>query len=227
MSTLQHCEHMSLDWLSAYIDRELAPEEAEKVEHHLSGCERCQRRLEGLGSVVGGLRDLDRLQPPPFIEEALRHEISLQAKRRSALWQRLDRLAKPRSFNAPLFAMILALATIVVLFSVGLERASQPATEVIVPPPGEPSRDLGGRVFTLVYRGGGDEEPPRQLWVERGAEVEVARRVALDSPETLALLEELPDLRKLLERDVVVLRDGETLRLAVDQSVHTEIDSTR
>lgn len=227
MSTLQQSEHMSLDWLSAYLDQELEPEEVEKVEHHLSGCERCQRRLEGLGSVVGGLRDLDRLQPPPFVEEALRHEISLQAKRRSALWQRLDRLSKPRSFNGPLFAMVLALATIVLLFSVGLERASQPPTEVIVPPPGEPSLELSGRTFTLVYDSGDGQEPPSQLWVERGASPQGARRVDAASVEAAALLEALPELGQLRERDVVVLLGEEVLRLTADQSVQTEIDSTR
>ena len=227
MSALQHCEHMSLDGLSAYLDQELPPQEAERVEHHLAGCESCQHRLEGLRSVVGGLRDLDRLQPPAFVEESLRHEISLQAKRRSALWQRLDRLAKPRSFNGPLFAMILALATIVVLFSVGLERASQPATEVIVPPPGEPSRAIAGRTFSLIYRGGDSQEPPTQLWVERGVRFEDARLVETGSDEALALVEEMPELRQLLERDVVVLWGEEALRLRADQSVQTEIDSTR
>ncbi|MEM1247693.1 MAG: zf-HC2 domain-containing protein [Acidobacteriota bacterium] len=227
MSTLQQCcEHMSLDGLSAYLDQELPPEEAEKVELHLSGCEQCQRRLEGLRSVVGGLRDLERLQPPPFVEEALRHEISLQAKRRSVLWQRLDRLAKPRSFNGPLFAMILALATIVLLFSVGLERASQPATEVIVPPPGEPSRQIADRVFTLVYRGDG-EEPPSQLWIERGARLEEARPLDPGSVEALALFEALPQLEQILNRDVVLLWADGTVRLSAGQSVQTEIDSTR
>ncbi len=216
------CEDVSLDFLSAYLDRELQTSEEADLELHLAGCDRCQQHLEGLRSVVGGLRSMDRLQAPSFIEESLRYEISIQAQRRSALGKRLDRLVRPRSMTGPLFAMVLALSVIVVMYSIGLEQASQPATEVIVPPPGFPLLEVGGRSFSLTepepLAGPQVEDqagPVSAQWVERGAPVPASRRLEFDSDEAQVILAELPELVDVLEqgRDVVLVWQGESVCL--------------
>ena len=44
--------HLSLEILSAYLDRELIAAKTGEVEEHLAGCSKCQTRLHGLRRVV-------------------------------------------------------------------------------------------------------------------------------------------------------------------------------
>ena len=52
------------DRLSAYIDGELDPPAAHRLESHLAECERCRLELEQLRATVSGLQDLPELEPP-------------------------------------------------------------------------------------------------------------------------------------------------------------------
>ena len=47
-----------LDQLSEYLDGALSAAEAERIQQHLDGCERCQAFYRTLGSVVGATREL-------------------------------------------------------------------------------------------------------------------------------------------------------------------------
>ena len=55
------------DRLSAYIDGELGPGQAEALEAHLGSCPDCRRHLEELRATVAALRDLPQQEVPrPF-----------------------------------------------------------------------------------------------------------------------------------------------------------------
>jgi len=47
-----------LDQLSEYLDGSLSAAEAERMQQHLDGCERCQAFYRTLGTVVGATREL-------------------------------------------------------------------------------------------------------------------------------------------------------------------------
>ena len=48
--------------LSSYVDGEVSPAEAARVESHLSGCDECQRDLENMRATVGLLRAMPELE---------------------------------------------------------------------------------------------------------------------------------------------------------------------
>ena len=50
--------------LSAYIDGEVTPSEAARVDEHLAGCEECVSELDGLRATSGLLRSLPKLEVP-------------------------------------------------------------------------------------------------------------------------------------------------------------------
>jgi anti-sigma factor RsiW len=47
-----------LDQLSEYLDGSLSAPEAERIQEHLDGCERCQAFSRTLGTVVSATREL-------------------------------------------------------------------------------------------------------------------------------------------------------------------------
>jgi hypothetical protein len=49
--------------LSSYVDAQVTPAEAARVESHLTGCEECQRDLDNMRATVGLLRAMPELQP--------------------------------------------------------------------------------------------------------------------------------------------------------------------
>jgi len=53
--------------LSAYLDRELKPQTAEKLEAHLAACPRCRGRRAALEGVEKVLRDFPAREPSPFL----------------------------------------------------------------------------------------------------------------------------------------------------------------
>ncbi|MBV9411696.1 MAG: zf-HC2 domain-containing protein [Acidimicrobiia bacterium] len=52
------------DLLSAYLDGELTPREADGVRAHLDGCVECRRELEFIGEARTFVRDLPPVDPP-------------------------------------------------------------------------------------------------------------------------------------------------------------------
>ena len=56
-------EHVQ-EWLSAYLDSELAAEDRTEVEAHLAACGECQRELDELRALDGWVRTLAPPEPP-------------------------------------------------------------------------------------------------------------------------------------------------------------------
>ncbi len=52
------------DQLSAYIDGELDPSAAERLERHLAECGRCRQEMEQLRTTVAALQELPAVEPP-------------------------------------------------------------------------------------------------------------------------------------------------------------------
>ena len=54
--------------LSAYLDGELSPQEADAVRAHLESCEDCAAEAESLRSTVRLVRSLERAQAPAVLK---------------------------------------------------------------------------------------------------------------------------------------------------------------
>ena len=82
--------HVDIETLSTYLDRELSAPEIRQVQEHLELCDGCRDRLWSLEKVVGNLKQLDRLAPPPHLESDVHRLAALQASGPS-LAQRLEK----------------------------------------------------------------------------------------------------------------------------------------
>ena len=164
------CSTLDQDLLSAYLDRELDRAEIDDLENHLEACPHCQRQLDGLVKVTGALRSLERVAPPPILDELVlgRREI-----RGARSWsERLDTLMsstqKTRSTIGPIFAIVMMLVLLVFFFSDALVKRSNRPVVISVPssvkfaipddPWSRPSRVLAntGQRFVAVFGVGGD-----------------------------------------------------------------------
>lgn len=117
--------HASAELLSAYLDRELAEQEAAVLELHLDQCHECHGRLQGLNTVVANLRHLERQAPPPTLDMAVARRIALAGERRGALDRLEDGLGafQRRSNLMMWFAVVIALVLITFFFLHTLARS--------------------------------------------------------------------------------------------------------
>ena len=213
--------HASAELLSAYLDRQLARQEAQRLEEHLETCSECHVRLDGLRRVVTSLQSLHQVAPPSTLEQAVARRIALADDPVSLL----DRLEEGMSlFNRQnpilsMFAVVIALALFIYFFSFTLAQYEESRmTPVIFQdlPPAAATADgvaVGSRLEVadrqLTWSADG-------LWLEEGVSVEaVSRAIALESDEGTALLAAHPELSDLagLGRSVVLAVDDEVVRL--------------
>lgn len=124
--------HVSTERLSLYLDAALEPAVRRSLEDHLAGCPDCRHRLAGLERVVAGLARLPAGEPPADLAARVGRAIDLDRERGSWFDLHLPRpLAGMGSLH--LFALVLALAAIVYLFALGVERGSQRTTRIVLP----------------------------------------------------------------------------------------------
>jgi hypothetical protein len=114
--------------LSSYLDGELTGDRRLRVERHLDACEECQHRLEGLHRVVQSLEGMGRISPTPYLDRQVLQGAAARVQKESML-DRLERGAQrlhiERWVWLPTFGMVIALVSIVYLFSWGLQRQNQ------------------------------------------------------------------------------------------------------
>ena len=215
--------HADAEILSAYLDGELPEGERRATELHLADCPACRARFESLGRAVASLQRLERAAPPAVLAQHVQRRIALTGSRTGALNQLEDRLRGLGTASPllTLFAVILALASILYLFAHGIERHQRCSVPIVVPNP-EAARQLnealaqtepltvraGGRLFICS----GDR------WLERGLERDEAAGAlaptvtAADSPAGRELLGRLPWLGDLLAgAGGAVFRNGEAI----------------
>jgi hypothetical protein len=120
--------HVSVEMLSSYLDGELTRERRIRVERHLQGCEQCHHRLAGLRRAVQSIEGLGRISPTPYLEQRVLR-IAAARERQESLLDRLERgagrLHIERWVWLPTFGLVIALASIIYLFSWALHRQNQ------------------------------------------------------------------------------------------------------
>lgn len=209
-------DHLTVETLSAHLDRELAPEERNRVEEHLGACSDCRRELDGLRRTVERLRDLERLAPPEIIGSQIRRRVALETEGARPGRLRRRRFRIPVESSSLLtFSLVVALAAILYLFAGALEDRRTGTIPV----------DLGPRTES-----GSRAEVPSREWVWTGAEwraEELAetvlgdvREVRRGTPSWVDLQTRHPELEALPESDrkILVGLDGGGRLLVVPAS---------
>lgn len=96
--------------LSAYLDDRVTPKERREVEVHLASCQRCSAALAELAKTIGHLRNLDRVEPPPWLTGRIMARVREQAvKERASI---IRRLFFPLQVKLPLEAVALVFLTV-------------------------------------------------------------------------------------------------------------------
>jgi hypothetical protein len=96
--------------LSAYLDDRVTPQERREVEAHLASCQRCSGALAELAKTIGHLRNLDRVEPPPWLTGRIMARVREQAaKERVSI---IRRLFFPLQIKLPLEAVALVFLTV-------------------------------------------------------------------------------------------------------------------
>ncbi len=203
--------HLSLEILSAYLDRELIAAKTGEVEEHLAGCSKCQTRLHGLRRVVDRLSALEPVVSPAYLRPEVRRFVALQESKKSML-SRLEEQANRFTIQSPLipaFAVVIALVVIIYLLVAGVSRQIGPGTEVIVAPTQARSSqalEIGSRVF----------ERRDEIWVEKGWSENIpVRSIRFNDQEFSRLVEIEPALAGLesLDNSVWLVLDNEWVEI--------------
>jgi anti-sigma factor RsiW len=231
--------HISSESLSAYLDGEVGPAEAQRLAAHLAACVHCRSRLAATRRLVGGLRRLAPVPPPPELAALVHGRVAAEGGGPRAWlrylrplripawgWQGLPPLHGSFSTARPLVTAGLALLVAVLLLQNG--ESGGPAMAPLVPklPPGQPEF-LVSEAFGEVPAGlpqTTSEVAGRvfvwsdDVWVQRGVDASRAgraRAVPARSAAGRQLLAKLSDLGMLLaDGSRVVLRyNYETLEI--------------
>lgn len=125
--------------LSAYVDRELDPRAAGKLEAHLSGCPRCREKLAELERVEAVLGAIPGREPSPFLWTRVKAGIDSQAEpaRSRPVFARF-RMA-PVPARVAVVSLFLAVALGGVIFSLRRAAVKPPALADSSGRPGEPA----------------------------------------------------------------------------------------
>lgn len=213
---MSRASHTTAEKLSAYLDGQLRPVEAERVEAHLAACPVCQRDLEGMQQVVSSLHHLERMKPPSSVKRAVVHRIAFEGQREDLI-TRLERGFSVFNRQSPilfLFALIMALAIMVFFFAYALHQEQNATTPVLFEAPVRAVPPAEGERRTVAER---DFHLREGVWVEEGVDTSAPERtiIAADSDAGRSFLAAYPELSALasLGNVVVFTVDGETIEL--------------
>ncbi len=115
--------------LSAYLDDRVTSKERREVEVHLASCQRCSAALAELVKTIGHLRNLDRVEPPPWLTGRIMARVREQAaKERASI---IRRLFFPLQIKLPLEAVALVFLTVTSYLMI---RTMEPELAKVGPP---------------------------------------------------------------------------------------------
>ena len=90
--------------LSDYLDNAVSAGERQEIEEHLDGCPRCREALAELELVVGAIRDIPPVEPPPWLTTRIMARVREEAASRPGF---LRRFFYPLHIKIPLEAAVL------------------------------------------------------------------------------------------------------------------------
>ena len=236
MSKLASSPEARQELLSAYLDGELRPDEEKGVEELLQREPAAREQLEGMRRVLGHLRHVERMAPPQSLDLAVTRRIALDGEHPSLLDRIEDGmtgLGGGKQGNLFfLFALVIALAVILLFFSHGLQKSQDGLIPVIFDePPQVEDADLstarqvvvGGALFQRH-----EDEHHGTLWVEDGLEMDAeAELVVLGSDRAEELLAAHPELAGIaLLGHVKVELAGQVLELLDDETLGLDEPAT-
>jgi anti-sigma factor RsiW len=143
--------HISSEALSAYVDGEAGPAEERRLAAHLAACVHCRSRLAATRQLVGGLRYLAPVAPPPELATLIHSRVAAEAAGRAGNaggtggprawlrllktaawgWQGLPPLRGSLNPARPLVTVGLALLVAVLLLQNGESGGLLPVTPLV------------------------------------------------------------------------------------------------
>ena len=140
----ERAEHLTTEQLSAYLDKQLTPEEQAAFDAHMQTCQRCQQRLAELRYTVSLVHALPKVEAPrsftlpagsvPIsIEHARRDRDQLPNQRRRASHSMLRRTVRVVSTLAAVLGILFVLSGLLSTFTLfgpigGASLSSAPAS---------------------------------------------------------------------------------------------------
>ncbi|MFA6032520.1 MAG: DUF2275 domain-containing protein [Myxococcota bacterium] len=97
--------------LPGYVDGLLGPEDAAAVKEHLAGCAECARAVAELEKTIALVRDIEEVDPPPWLRQKIMAQIREEHARKGATL--FDRLFRPFHVKLPIQAVAAVLVCVI------------------------------------------------------------------------------------------------------------------
>lgn len=185
--------HATSHELSLWIDGELPPERAKRVEGHVEECADCHRHYVSTLELVENLRGLEQVAPPSTLGMVVeRHRLEVGNRK---LRQRLEQSWRrwPDPMILTYLGVVVALGAMTVLVS----RIDAPDAGTVIRAPSEASPQTEATAESVG------------TWIEPGVgDIEAEAAVVADKAQAAAVLSRLDAVLPPGTR-VVIARDGE------------------
>ncbi|NPU84510.1 MAG: DUF2275 domain-containing protein [Syntrophaceae bacterium] len=119
------------DRLSAFLDDALPPEERRQIEEHLSSCASCSRAVEDLRKTVGLVRDLEEVEPPPWLKQKIMTRVREEAAPKRGIFRTLF---FPLHIKVPIQAFAMVLIAVLAFQVYKTSEPERQALDLPLPP---------------------------------------------------------------------------------------------
>jgi hypothetical protein len=114
--------------LSAYLEKGVTPQEETLIERHLSTCRKCARALLDLKRTGEIVKDLDRVEPPPWMTQKVMSRIRAEEEKKGSV---IRKLFFPLHVKIPIQAFATVVIAVVAIY---VFKAVEPQMKTVQPP---------------------------------------------------------------------------------------------
>ena len=122
--------------LSPYMDGLLEGQEKGRIEEHLSSCAECTAALADLKKTTDLLRNLEEVDPPPWLTAGIMTHVREEAEAKQGI---LQRLFYPLHIKIPVEAFV---GLLVVVLGIYVYKATGPELKSVAPPQAVPEKSM-------------------------------------------------------------------------------------